>query len=182
MALVTRLSRLFRADLNAVLDRLEEPEMLLRQAVREMEEEVDREELQTRSIALELQQIAQRRADLERRLRQLDEELTLCFDAGNEALARVLLKRRLEAERFVSFLACKAGERQATAGELATRTGEHRLRLEGMRQKLALLAGQPRGEACAAGWSEPEPTGQFAVGEDDVELALLREKQKRVQS
>ena len=63
MALVTRLSRLFRADLNAVLDRLEEPEMLLRQAVREMEEEVDREELQARSIALELQQVARRRAD-----------------------------------------------------------------------------------------------------------------------
>jgi phage shock protein A len=182
MALVTRLSRLFRADLNAVLDRLEEPEMLLRQAVREMEEEVDREEMQTRSIALELQQIVQRRADLEQRLRQLDEELTLCFDAGNEALARVLLKRRLEAERFVSFLACKAEERQATAGELATRTDEHRLRLEGMRQKLELLAGQPRGEACATGWSEPELTRQFAVGEDDVELALLREKQKRVQS
>lgn len=182
MALVTRLSRLFRADLNAVLDRMEEPEMLLRQAVREMEEEVDREELQARSIALELQQVARRRADLEQRLRQLDEELKLCFDAGNETLARVLLKRRLEAERFVSFLARKAEERQATAGELATRVDEHRLRLESMRQKLELLAGQPQGEACATGWAEPEPTRRFAVSEDDVELALLREKQKRVQS
>ena len=34
MAIVTRLTRLFRADAHAVLDRLEEPEVLLRQAVR----------------------------------------------------------------------------------------------------------------------------------------------------
>jgi hypothetical protein len=58
MALITRVSRLFRADVNAVLDRMEEPEILLRQAVREMEEEVDREAQRARLIELELKQIA----------------------------------------------------------------------------------------------------------------------------
>ena len=38
MALISRVSRLLRADLHAVLDHLEEPDVLLRQAVREMEE------------------------------------------------------------------------------------------------------------------------------------------------
>jgi phage shock protein A len=38
MALITRLSRLFQADMHAVLDKIEEPELLLRQAIREMEE------------------------------------------------------------------------------------------------------------------------------------------------
>lgn len=36
MALINRATRLFRADLHAVLDRIEEPDILLRQAVREM--------------------------------------------------------------------------------------------------------------------------------------------------
>ena len=47
MALITRVGRLFRADLHAVLDRVEEPEVLLRQAIREMEEELaeDRQRL-----------------------------------------------------------------------------------------------------------------------------------------
>jgi phage shock protein A len=36
MALITRVSRLFRADVNAVLDRIEEPASLLRQAVLDM--------------------------------------------------------------------------------------------------------------------------------------------------
>ena len=43
MALMTRVARLFRADLHAVLDRIEEPEVLLRQALREMEDGVNGE-------------------------------------------------------------------------------------------------------------------------------------------
>ena len=37
MALINRLSRLFKADFHAVLDQIEEPELLLKQAIREME-------------------------------------------------------------------------------------------------------------------------------------------------
>ena len=39
MPIINRISRLFTADLHAVLDRIEEPEALLKQAIREMEEE-----------------------------------------------------------------------------------------------------------------------------------------------
>ena len=41
MALITRISRLFKADFHAVLDQIEEPEQLLRQAIREMEDDLD---------------------------------------------------------------------------------------------------------------------------------------------
>ena len=40
MALINRVTRLFKADIHAVLDQIEEPEQLLRQAVRDMEEEL----------------------------------------------------------------------------------------------------------------------------------------------
>ena len=38
MALINRVSRLFKADFNAVLDQIEEPEQLLKQAIRDMED------------------------------------------------------------------------------------------------------------------------------------------------
>ena len=41
MALITRISRLFQADFHAVLDRIEEPEQLLKQAIREMEDSLE---------------------------------------------------------------------------------------------------------------------------------------------
>ena len=40
MALINRVSRLFRADFHAVLDQIEEPELLLKQAIRDMEDEL----------------------------------------------------------------------------------------------------------------------------------------------
>ena len=40
MALINRVARLFKADFHAVLDQIEEPELLLKQAVREMEDEL----------------------------------------------------------------------------------------------------------------------------------------------
>ncbi len=182
MALITRVSRLFRADVNAVLDRMEEPEILLKQAVREMEEELAREEQQSKLIDLELKQVSTRKEDLEARLGEIDEELDLCFDTGNDDLARVLLRRKLESERFVKFLARKREELQGVVDRLDSRIEENCARLEGMRQKAELLAGQESGDEAGASWAEPEFTRQFAVTDDDIELAYLREQQKRAQS
>ncbi len=182
MALITRVSRLFRADVNAVLDRMEEPELLLKQAVREMEEELDRDEQRAKLLALELKQIAGRQNDLSQRLNETDEEMDLCFDTDNEALARVMLKRKLEAERFTKFLKRKQEELRVAADELKQRINENRSRLESMRQKAALFAVQDSGDDSASSWTEPEFTHQFTVSDEDVELAFLRERQKRRQS
>ena len=38
MALINRVTQLFKADFHAVLDRIEEPEQLLRQSIRDMED------------------------------------------------------------------------------------------------------------------------------------------------
>ena len=40
MVLINRISRLFKADFHAVLDRIEEPEQLLKQAIRDMEDDL----------------------------------------------------------------------------------------------------------------------------------------------
>ena len=68
MALITRLSRLMRADLHAVLDRVEEPEVLLRQALREMQEELARDQQRQRLLGRERDQLDARAAELEQAL------------------------------------------------------------------------------------------------------------------
>ncbi len=40
MALINRISRLFKADFHAVLDQIEEPEQILKQAIRDMEDDL----------------------------------------------------------------------------------------------------------------------------------------------
>jgi len=174
MALITRISRLFRADLHAVLDRIEEPDLLLRQAVREMEEALSRDEQRVKTLMTEQSQLTARRNDIEQSLRELEDELDVCFASDKEDLARAIVKRKLEAERFVKLLARKRETLNQTLAELQTRLDENRGRLDAMRQKADLLAEEeqsPREER----WAAPD----FTIRDAEVEVAFLREKQRR---
>lgn len=174
MAILTRLNRLFRADVHAVLDQLEEPDALLRQAIRDMEEELDRGSTRLRAQEQELATSQRRQREIEAGLAGITGELDLCFAAGNEALARLLLRRRLEGERLLKQVAQQLQRLSAAITEAAQRIADQRQRLDGLRQRAALFdAASPGVEA--PNWSSED----FAVSEADVELALLREKQRR---
>jgi phage shock protein A len=175
MALITRFSRLFRADLHAVLDRIEEPDVILRQAVREMEEEINADEQRYKLLQHELKQIANRQSELTQSIARTQEELAICLDADNDELARSLLRRKLEAERLCQFIKRKQDEITHAITELTARLEQNRHRFNAMQQKLELLISHER--ECAGDETMEMP--DFSVREEDVEVALLREKQKR---
>ena len=94
MALVTRLSRLFQADFHAVLDRIEEPDLQLRQAVREMQFALDHDRQRLQLLQHEAEQLEQRKGTQNGKLQSLDDELDLCLAAEQEDLARDLVRRK----------------------------------------------------------------------------------------
>ncbi|MDF1529748.1 MAG: PspA/IM30 family protein, partial [Sedimenticola sp.] len=96
MALITRVSRLFRADMHAVLDRIEEPDLLLKQAIREMEAAYSEDEQRSRLLKHELGQLESRQQSCNKKLDTLAVELDICFHSGKEELARELIRRQLE--------------------------------------------------------------------------------------
>ena len=100
MALITRISRLFQADVHAVLDRIEEPVAVLRQAVREMEEALRDDERQLKLLVHEAGQLEKRGDDLKESLLQIEDELEICFYHEKDELARTLIRRKLESEQF----------------------------------------------------------------------------------
>jgi phage shock protein A len=104
MALITRVSRLLRADLHAVLDRVEEPEVLLKQAMREMEEVLTRDEQRIKVLPHEHRQLLTRETDVERSLDEIAGELDVCFESGKDDLACAVIRRTLEAQRLLKVL------------------------------------------------------------------------------
>jgi phage shock protein A len=175
MALITRVSRLFRADMHAVLDRIEEPDVLLRQAVREMEEDLAGDEQRIKLLNHEHGQRTARQDELGRSLAEIEQELDVCFDSGKGNLARTLIRRKLEAQRFLRFLARRRETLEETLSGLKARLEENRTRLESMRQKADLLAVEDSVAHSRDNWGEPD----MQVRDEDVEVAFLREQQKR---
>ncbi len=178
MALITRLSRMFRADMHAVLDRIEEPQQLLQQAIREMEEALLHEQQQLKLQQHERQQLKRRLQGLQQQMEQSEEELDICFKSDKEELARNVIKRRLEIERLGKLLAQQEESLSEQVKQLEPRIEEHRAELEGMRQKAELLSS----ESAESGRGVTAEDIGIAVGEDDIEVAFLREKQRRMPS
>lgn len=178
MALITRLSRMFRADMHAVLDRIEEPQQLLQQAIREMEEALLHQQQELTRLQQERQSMRQRIEALEQALRESDEELDICFQSGREELARPLIRRRLEKERLARMLSQQADGLGERGKQLEARIAQNRVELAGMQQKAEVLATDPG----HGGHGDTGADIPISVSEEEVEVALLRERQRRMPS
>jgi len=178
MTVLTRVGRLFRADFHAVLDKLEEPDVLLRQSLREMEEELLADQQCEKRWQLDMGSLQRKHSDFEKTLSGIGEELDLCFAANREELARNLVKRRLETERRLQRLRQQSNTLEKSLADLRARLRDQQERLEMLQQKAALLDENP----CYSSPSAESWPLETAVGEDEIEIAFLREKQRRMPS
>ncbi len=176
MALITRLSRLFEADFHAVLDRIEEPDLQLRQAVREMQFALDQDRQSLKLLQHEIQQIDKAMADSDASISACDEELDICLAANKDDLARDLVRRKLAAEKRHKALSQRGETLELQRQGLAREVDENEQQLSAMKQKLALLVQDEKDfDAVNAG-------DAASIRNEEVEIALLREKQRRVKS
>jgi phage shock protein A len=182
MTVMTRLARLVRADLNAVLDRLEAPELVLAQSVREMEQALADERRALAALEGALARLDLRDAELAAEETRTAGVLAEGLGEGREALTRPLVRRRLETAHRRTALKARRAEIAAERERLATRSGQRAARLQALRERAALdQADRGRGEAGdwtgqdsgAAGdpvWCGTDP----GVSDAEVELELLR--------
>jgi len=181
MALINRISRLFRADFHAVLDQIEEPEALLKQAIRDMEDELAAAEQRIALCAHDQDALSGRRDELQKSIADIDAELDLCFESEKDDLARSIIRKKLEAARLLKRLTAKHAANEQFLSEQRTALDENSATLEGLRQKAELFA--RRAPVHSDSDSEFDDitwmTREMAVGDDEIEIAYLREKSMR---
>ena len=181
MALINRVSRLFKADFHAVLDHIEEPEQLLKQAIRDMEDDLAATEQRVASCAHDQDALSVRKSELEDTLIEIDEQLDLCFESEKDDLAKNLIRKKLEASRLLKGLNAKHVANEKYLAKQRAMLDENRSTLEGLRQKAELFA--QRTPVPADGGSEFDDIAWMAremtVSDDEVEVAYLREKSQR---
>lgn len=175
MALITRISRLFRADFNAVLDRIEEPDVLLKQALREMEDDVHNDEQHMKSLLNEYSQSELKIKELEENILQVDHELDICFESDETELACSQVKRKLEMQRYEKHLKSKLNSLDKGKTELKTRIDENKSRLIAMQQKLDLLIS----DESLMNSNDSYQNISMVINKDEIEMAFLKEKQER---
>ncbi len=184
MALINRISRLVKADFHAVLDQIEEPEQLLKQAIRDMEDDLAEAEQRIILCAQEQEALALRRSELEATLVEIDGQLDLCFESDKQDLAKSLIRKKLEAERLLKRLNSRFTANGKYLEEQRATLDDNRATLQSLQQKAELFT--QRAPSQRAGGAEFDDIAWMAhemnVGEDEVEIAFLREKNVRSSS
>lgn len=181
MALINRISRLFKADFHAVLDQIEEPEALLKQAIRDMEDDLASATQRINLCAHDQEALTVRKSELEDTVSEFGTKLDLCFESEKEDLARNIIRKRLETERLLKRLNAKQIANAKYLSEQRAMLDQNNSTLESLRQKAELFAQHVPVQT--DGSTEFDDTAwigrEMTVAEDEVEIAFLREKNLR---
>ncbi len=181
MALINRISRLFKADFHAVLDQIEEPEQLLKQAIRDMEDDLANTEQRINLCAHDQDALSGRKHELESAFAEIDAQLDLCFESEKDDLAKSLIRKKLEAERLLKRLNAKHVANKKYLDEQRAMFDENNATLESLRQKAELCAQRtPVQIDCGSEFDDISwMAREMTIGDDEVEIAYLHEKSLR---
>jgi len=182
LAILTRLSRLMHADFHAIIDSIEEPDLLLKQSIREMEASVEALQTGTRQTELDIEQLVirlERTKELNTRYQQ---DLDICFDSSDEVLAKTIIRKKMENQRVQSCLDDKLERLRNEFSTLNNRFNDSQDRLEALKQRAELVLNTKASErdpaACTSD-SENSYSGQATVTSQEIEIEFLREKSLR---
>lgn len=177
MPLINRLSQLFKADANAILDRIEDPEQLLLQAIREMQDSLNSQDSDLKLLKHEQEQLRANETDIEHAFVQLDEELEICLTSQKHDLARIVIRKKLLTEKILKQNTARLTSLKADIENRGKTILENQDSLQVMQQKADILIRQQNDthQAYVA-----DPVAQdLVVQDEDVEVALLRALSKR---
>jgi len=130
MGMFRRISDIISANLNEMTEGFEDPEKMLKQAIREMEQSIADATQETAKVLANEKLISKELANNERQAADWQKKAEQAVAAGDDDLARKALSRKQEHQKLVTAL-----QDQVTAARDASRTLKHQL--EGMQAKLA---------------------------------------------
>ena len=174
--LFDRIATLLKADAHGVIESLEERSLLLKQCVREAEIELNRKRARLEVVRDEAKRLREALARAEEQTRTLDEDVTLALSGGKEELARFAARRLLAQQRAAETLRARLAERLDEDRALAERVDVQQAQFESLRARVRV--------ELARRTEEPEPgvwAPDAAVADEEVELELLRRRQRQTQ-
>lgn len=130
MGLFQRISDIISANLNEMTESMEDPETMLKQAIREMEQSMGDATRETAKVLANEKLMAKELANNEQQALDWQRKAEKAVDAGDDGLARKALSRKQEHQKLVTAL-----RDQLSSAQEASRILRHQL--EGMQAKLS---------------------------------------------
>jgi phage shock protein A len=144
MGIFERFNRVLKANLNALVDRAEDPGKLLDQTILDMENELKRakQDLVTQlGTAKRLEKKVQEHAE---EVKRWEDKAVLALRAGDEQLAREALRMKQKAKQTMDNVQRQAEVAAASARQLQDTLDQIEAKIEDLKARKATLAAQVR--------------------------------------
>lgn len=177
MGIMTRFTRLCKADIHGVMDQIEDKELMLKQCLREMEASLVQKQAQYNQLKISLQEIENDTRQLKRENEKNEQDLMIAIEKEKDDIARLLIKKRIKTDQHQEACARQA-ESIKRQIEMLTENieaqkhqfAEMKLRSESWFQR----AEHRKWEECTP--SAVSENAWHSISDEEIELELIKRK------
>jgi len=178
MAIMTRFMRLCKADIHGVMDHLEDKALVLKQHLRDMEEEVNRKEARLNKIIASRDHAQREHEKFIQESEKMEKDIAVAIEKEKDDIARVLIKKL----KPVAYHRDELGRHVETLDREITQFGksveEQRLQCEQLKLRCADYLRAAEREQWEKTVSNIVPHSvSRQPSEEEVELELLQRKE-----
>ena len=178
MAILTRIVRLFKADIHGVMDQIEDQGLLLKQHLRDMEESLVQKDMQLKKMGAARDQAQQEYQTGIKETGNLESDLEVAIKKDRDDIARMLIKKlkplaRIQTERrnHIDLL-------NHEMAQFKENLEHQRLQYEALKQKATTYFHRTDQQRREEPWSAtPSDFSVHELSEEEVELELLQRKE-----
>ncbi len=178
MAILTRIFRLFKADIHGVMDQIEDQGLLLKQHLRDMEEALIQKEAKLKQMCFARDQARQDYEKGKNESNNLEQDLGVAIRKDRDDIARMLIKK-LKPLAHIQSERCSHIDRLNHEIEQFREDIElQRLQFEQLRQQAANFFHRTEKQNEDHGWPAMQAGyGVYDFSDEEVELELLQRKE-----
>ena len=118
MAILDRMSRLIRANINDMIDRAEDPEKMLNELLREMSDGIKEARVQVANMIAQQNEIEAELQQAQQNSREWDRRAELAVSNGKDDLAREALRRKRDADNITTVYLQQSTAQDETVARL----------------------------------------------------------------
>ena len=153
----SRISDILKSNINEMLDRAEEPDKMIRQMVRDMEEAVGKATASVGTAVANHKRLERQFNDKQSQIAEWQRKAERAVEAGEDALARRALERKAVFAKAAEDLAPAVEESRQTAEQLREQLRELKTKLEEARTRQGTLIARHQAAQARKRWPRAFP-------------------------
>ncbi len=177
MGIMTRIVKIFKADIHGVMDQLEDQGLLLKQHLRDMAEALSLKEVKLNKMLVSRKQVQQEYDKYKQQSIALEQDLAVAVQKNKDEIARMLIRKIKPLDSLRDEIADRIRNLDEDISQGREYLDQQRLQYDRLKHRSVGFFHKTKMHAWQNDLSEIVPHGKFGeLSEEEIELELLKRK------